>query len=153
MKLAFFSVLLIGACSIGNLRAADSAQDSSPDLFSPKKLEYTAWRSLGYVKFKDSKYDRGMDILKHFLKASRKAELPDPTILMMRSGKWSVLLIFPMADGVRSMEWEIAPEDAKFFKALADLEGGADKARALWGEYLDCIQDSYAEVAVSSEKK
>ncbi len=37
--------------------------------------------------------------------------------------------------------------------ALADLEGGADKAGALWAEYTACIQESRAEVAVTADKK
>ena len=74
-------------------------------------------------------------------------------MLVMRTGKWSIVLIFPMSDGVRSLEYDISPEDAKFFKALGDLEGGADKAGALWAEYMECIQESRAEVAVTAEKK
>lgn len=147
--------LIVAACAAllftGMLRSADAPQSSTPELPKALKQENVKWHALMYLRFKSDKADRGFAIFERLQKAWRKSGAAPALSYMMRSGKWNVLVIFEVPDGARGLDWLVSPDDAKFFKALADQEGGTEKGMALWGEFSGCLQEQATELAVVNQ--
>src|SRR5258706_14334745 len=107
-----------------------------------KKVENPRWKQIVYIDFHDGKYDRAITIIKdYFEKAGKKANLPGPeTMMRMSSGSWDLMLIWNMKGGVEDLNWETSPDDVTWMKALGELAGGSDKAKAILDEYMSLVR-------------
>ena len=145
------SLLVAGACvallSIGTLIPADDTRVAGVPAAKGVKLENVTWRNLWYIKFKPGQSERGLALWERFEKAWQKAQMPPATRLRMQSGRWSLITIFTLSEGVHSLEWMKDPLSAKFDQALAEQEGGPEKAEALFQEFNDCVMDEESELA------
>lgn len=122
----------------------------SQDLPKAKKMENTVWHSVVMVDYKPGKTGEALGIIRnHFMKAGEKSGTPGPSqMLEMRSGDWDLMLVWDM-DDISDMNWEVSPENEKWWKALADQEGGNDKAMEVWQKYMDTIERSTSYIATS----
>jgi len=104
--------------------------------------------SITHVKFKPGQRESAMQIIaEHFVPAGEKAGTPGPILAVhYQSGKWDAAFIWEMAGGMADLEWYRSPNDIKWFEALSELEGGADKAEEVWANYLSKIASAVTEV-------
>lgn len=115
----------------------------------PKKVENPRWKQIVYLDFQDGKYDRAITIIKdYFAKAGSKANVPGPeTMLRMNSGQWDLMLIWNMKGGIDDLNWETSPDDVAWMKAMSELAGGPDKAKAILDEWSSLLRNSQTEIA------
>jgi hypothetical protein len=99
-----------------------------------------------FVKFKPGMADQAWDaIYEHFInvdkKLGRKVRAYD-----LQTGGWNMVVFFPI-DGPDNLSWSTSPEDEEWFAALAEQEGGAEKAWEVFNKYLEAVADSKFELA------
>lgn len=104
--------------------------------------------SITHVAFKPGQREEAMQIItEHFVPAGEKAGTPTPIMAIhYQTGKWDAAFIWEMAGGMADLEWYRSPDDVKWFAALAELSGGADKASELWDSYISKVADAKTEV-------
>jgi hypothetical protein len=114
-----------------------------------KKYDKPVWKNIVMVDYHSGKMDRALDIIdNHFKKAAKQAGTTTPMRMVMQTGEYDVLLIWDMKDGIESMNWERSPDSVKWWAALSELEGGADKAQALMDEYQSLIRSATSDLAM-----
>lgn len=124
----------------------------SQDMPKAKKMENKTWHQIVLIDFESGESDKAMEIIHdHFIKASEKAGTPQPRELVMQTGKWDLMVIWDH-ESPSFLAWEVAPEQEKFFKALAEMEGGAEQAHELFDEYYSTIEESKSFLATSDNK-
>lgn len=136
--------LVIGLCSQPLM--AQTQTDPKPEA---KRIENPEWRSVVMIKYHPGKMKRAMEIVDdHFRKATAKADAPLPELeVRMTTGEWDVMIVWRMETGIDDLNWETSPNNVKFQIALAELEGGADKAKALREEYNALIMETRRDIA------
>ncbi|MGI9248251.1 MAG: hypothetical protein ACR2QI_04510 [Woeseiaceae bacterium] len=104
--------------------------------------------SITHVKFKSGQRESAMEIIaEHFMPAGEKAGTPTPIMAIhYQTGKWDAAFVWEMAGGMADLEWYRSPNDIKWFTALAELEGSADEAEAVWQEYISKVASAQTEV-------
>ena len=63
-----------------------------------------------------------------------------------QTGKWDAAFIWQMEGGMSDLEWYRSPNDVKWFAAMAELEGGEDKAEAVWADYISKVAHAETDV-------
>ncbi len=56
--------------------------------------------------------------------------------------------IFPIPEGPSALEWDVTPNGEKFWAQLAKREGGADKATAGFGEYIETVARAESDIVL-----
>ena len=122
------------------------------ELPTASKMENQQWHEVVLIKYEAGKTGEALGIIRdHFEKAGKKAGVPGPKMFVMRTGDWDVMLVWDM-DDVSEMNWQVSPEGEKWWKALAEQEGGADKAMEVWQKYIDLVENSTTALATSSKQ-
>jgi len=116
-----------------------------------KKYENPNWVSMSYVKFKPMKKDAAMEVIdSYFAKADMQAGLEAPTVYHFPLGDFDMLVIWPMNEGVETLNYEITPDDAKWMTEMAKLTGGVDKSMAKMEEFFSYV-DSWENTIARKE--
>jgi len=103
---------------------------------------YEAW----FVKFKPGMENQAWDaIYQHFInvdkKIGRKVRAYD-----LQTGGWDHVVFFPI-DGPERFNWSTSPGDEKWWAALAEQEGGAEKAWEIYNNFMAAVADLKTELA------
>ncbi len=117
-----------------------SFQLSAQDM-QAKKHENTNWNVVTFVKFNPGEKDAAVKIIDdNFAKADQNAGISPPVVAIdMATGDYDYIIIWKLKEGVESLNWEMSPDDVKWFGELGKMLGGADKAQSK-------IQEFYAHV-------
>ena len=104
--------------------------------------------SITHVKFKPGQRESAMQLItEHFKPAGAKAGTPGPIMeIHYQTGKWDAAFVWEMAGGMKDLEWYRSPNDVKWWEALSEIEGGADKAEAVWADYISKVASAVTEV-------
>jgi len=104
--------------------------------------------SVTHVKFKPGQRESAMQLItEHFKPAGAKAGTPGPIMeIHYQTGKWDAAFVWEMAGGMKDLEWYRSPNDVKWWEALSEIEGGADKAEAVWADYISKVASAVTEV-------
>jgi len=123
------------------------------ELPKAQKMENTSWHEVVMLDFKSGMERDAMDIINnHFLKAVKNADIEGPAkTFVMETGKWDLLLVWNL-DSITDLNWEVSPENEKWFKALAEQEGGPQEAMDLLGKYESMIQTSTSHLATTKKE-
>ncbi|MCW9707015.1 hypothetical protein [Fodinibius salsisoli] len=114
-----------------------------------KKMEGHTWHQVVMVKFKPGSMDEAKSLIHdHFMKAGMSSETEGPQMMQFKSGEWDMMFIWKM-DNISDMDWEVTPDDEKWWAEMAKQEGGMDKAMAVMKKYLDLVHNSTSYLAVS----
>jgi hypothetical protein len=70
-------------------------------------------------------------------------------VFAQHSGRWDMTFAWQLTGGPSDLAWEFSPDDVKWLKALAEQEGGKEKADKIWKEYLSLVSDSETELVRS----
>ena len=116
------------------------------ELPTAEKRENVQYYEAMFVKFKPGMADQAWDaIYEHFInvdkKLGRKVRAYD-----IQTGGWDTIVFFPI-DGPDYFSWSTSPADEEWFAALAEQEGGAEKAWEVFNRYLAAVADSKTELA------
>lgn len=113
---------------------------TAQEAFAPKKHENVNWFWMANVKFKPGKIEEAVKIINdHFAPAGTAAGMTGVRTLYHTGGEWDLTLLFPTAEGPRSLEWALSPEDAKWMGEMAKREKGMANVRALLSRYSDLV--------------
>lgn len=133
------------------LMVAASSYAQEQELPKAKKMEGHAWHQVVMVKFKPGAIDKAQKMIdEHFAKAGMNAELKGPQIIQFKTGEWDMMFVWTM-DSISDMDWEISPDDEKWWAQMAEQEGGADKAMQVMQQYMDLIETSTSYLATSRQ--
>ncbi len=122
------------------------------DTLKAKKMEGHTWHQVVMVKFKPGTMDKAHKMIhEHFEKAGMDAELEGPQIIQFHTGEWDMMFVWTM-DSINEMDWEITPDDEKWWAQMAEQEGGMDKAMEVMQQYLDMVQNSTSYLATSQQQ-
>ena len=118
-----------------------------------KKYDNPKWLTVVFIKFSENKYSRAKEIItNYFEKAGQKAGTPSPSLVLdVMSGEWDMMLTWDMKNGIDEMNWETSPDDVKWMKAMGEIVGGPDKAKAILDEYTSLITRSTRYIAKKSQ--
>lgn len=126
------------------------AQEEAPE---PTRFENVDWHSVVMLDFKPGKQGRAMEIIDdHFIPASQEAGTGMPVMIELQAGEWDAIMVWAMDDGPSAMEWEVSPDGIKWRTALNKAMGGAEKADALWQEYMSLIDDATSYIGFSGRR-
>lgn len=142
MKKLMLATVLLGLITFGSTSVF--AQTDA----KPTKYENPQWKRVVYLDFKNGKYGRSKEIVeKYYMPASTKAGTPGPEmILEMNTGEWDLMVVWGMKGGIADMDWKQSPDNIAWRKALNEIAGGADKAKAILDEYSGLINRSSAQI-------
>ncbi len=129
---------------------AVSATDSwAQQDMQAKKMEGHTWHQVVMVKFKPGKISQAKQIINnHFMQAGIESGTPGPQMMDIKSGEWDMMFIWTM-NGIEDMDWEIHPDDEKWWKALVEQEGGQEAAMKVWQQYMELIDSSTLYLATT----
>jgi hypothetical protein len=117
------------------------------EVIQAKKFDSLKWYYLVHVQFEAGKAEDAMKMIRErFAPASKAAGSKMPKVFMCHTGEWDLVMLFHLTDGIADMEWEISPENVKWFAAFAEQEGGMEEAEKVLAEYQDLIEDWDAEL-------
>jgi hypothetical protein len=107
---------------------------------APKKFENVNWYWMANVKFKPGKLDDALKIInEHFAPAGNAVGMTGVRMLHHTGGEWDLTLLFPSAEGPRSLEWAMSPDDVKWMTEMARREKGMANVTALLNRYSDLV--------------
>ncbi len=119
---------------------------AAQELPKAEKRENVQYYQALFVKFKPGMAGQAWEaIYDHFAtvdkKIGHKVRAYD-----LQTGEWDLVVFFPI-DGPDHFSWSTSPQDEKWWAALAEQEGGADKAQEIFKKYLEAVADSKEELA------
>lgn len=124
---------------------------TTTDTLKAKKMEGHTWHQVVMVKFKPGTMNEAMKIIdNHFVKAGMESGTEGPQLLQLKTGEWDMMMVWTM-DSIEDMEWEIHPDDEKWWAAMAEQEGGMDKAMEVMQKYMKMIDNSTTYLATSQQ--
>lgn len=118
---------------------------------APQATKYAGdWYEVTHVRFHTGKRDEALQLIReHFAPAGTKTETGPSMVLLHHTGPWDMTLVWKLKGGPADMEWEVSPDDARWRQAMAELEGGPDKAKAVWDRYMALVADADSSLARS----
>lgn len=116
-----------------------------------KKMEGHTWHQVVMVKFKPGKFTEAKKMIDdHFMKAGMTSKLEGPQFIEFKSGEWDAMFIWKL-NNISDMDWEIHPDDEKWWAAMAEQEGGMEQAMSVMQKYLDLVDQSTTYLATSRQ--
>ncbi|MGA8853688.1 MAG: hypothetical protein WB492_05885 [Christiangramia sp.] len=107
-----------------------------------EKYENPTWVTMAYIKFKPMKKDAAMGIVEnYFAKADEDAGIDPPTTYHFPTGKYDMLVIWEMKEGLETLNYKMTPDDVKWFASMAKVAGGQDKAMAKLDEFMSYVEE------------
>ncbi len=120
-----------------------SAQD-----MEAKKYDDPTWVNMVYIKFKPMKKGPALDIVEeYFAKADENAGIDPPTAYHLATGKYDMLVIWEMPEGVETLNYEMTPDDVKWMEEMAKLAGGQGEAMSKMEEFYSYVEDWETSIA------
>lgn len=135
-KMIRVQVTILAMIAVVAVPLAVGAQDAPMG----KKLEGAVWYEVARVAFHPGKVDRAREIIRdHFAPAAMAAGTATPTMVLWHdTGDYDLTVVWKM-DGPEDLRWEIHPDQAKWFQAMAQKAGGMEAAQAVMAEYEGLI--------------
>lgn len=150
MKNRSLSFMVSGLVIAAGLSLVAVAQNttSSSSIPTARKLTDVTWHEIRLTKFKPGKMNEAMKIVEQYYDAAtEKAGLPHPVRYLHVGSDWHVTTIFTMTGGVEDLNWDVHPNNEKWLNAMAQICGGADKAKAIREQYMACVADRQSSIA------
>ena len=110
------------------------------DLPTASQKPDSDWYMAIDVRWKLGQAEEAMQIAAEHFAPVDQAIGREVIVFVHESGKWDQTLYFPM-DGPGDMAWDVTPSDEEWWAGLAEQEGGAEEAMAVWMNYLSKVAD------------
>lgn len=135
-------ILLAGLFLMSTMQFA-SAQE-----MTAKKYENPNWVHMVYIKYKPMKKSPAMSVVEeYFVKADQNAGINPPTVYHFATGKYDMLVVWEMKEGVETLNYEMTPDDVKWMQEMAKIAGGQDKAMSKMEEFYSYVEDWETSIA------
>ena len=129
--------------------AVSAVDGSAQEMMKAKKMTDHTWHQVVMVKFKPGTMDKAMGIIKtHFEKAGIESGVPGPQMLMFKTGEWDMMFVWKMKN-ISDLEWEISPDDEKWWKEMVNQVGSEEKAMKIWQDYMGLVDRSTTYLATA----
>ena len=135
--------LLIAAAALGLGLGATPAY---ADHHEAPELREVDWYRVQFIKWKEGKSGRAHEIIAMFEKVDKALGWNDVIDFHMGTGEWDSVVAMKMRQGIASMGWKSNPDGDKWDAEFAKQVGGEDKAKALFAEFDDCIDEQRTEI-------
>jgi hypothetical protein len=110
------------------------------DLPTASQKPDSDWYEAFDIRFKLGQADEAIQIaVEHFVPVDQ-AMGREVIVFTHESGKWDATVYVPM-EGPGDMAWDVTPSDEEWWAGLADQEGGAEEAMAVWMSYFSKVAD------------
>lgn len=118
----------------------------SEELPKAEKRTNVEYQEAVYVKYKAGKRREAFTIInKYFKPAGEAAGVSPPYAVHLQSGSWDAIFVWVLKGGMGDLDWGTSPDDAKWMAALAQQNGGMDKARAILDSYFALVAKTRRE--------
>jgi hypothetical protein len=118
-----------------------TSQNLAAQEMQAKKHENTNWYAVAFIKFNPGQKEAAINLIdNYFVKADEKAGTSPPVFAMnMATGEYDYVLGWKMSGGIQDMDWEMSPDDVKWFGAMTEITGGPDKAQEKMKEFYSYV--------------
>ncbi len=117
------------------------------ELPKAKKYSNVKWYSVSYWKWKPGEAQEASRIIHEHLLPVGKALGRKPIHFHFSSGEWSVVHYFPLDEGPSALEWQVSPDNEKFWVELTKREGGKGKALEVLKKLNELVADVKYDIA------
>ena len=112
-----------------------------------EKRDAAGYYYVVHYELKPGSMDKFTEMTKKLMAIDAKVGNKSPMVFNAMTGEWDVIAIFPVEDGLGSMEYKYTPRDVAFNKALLESMGGdKEKVQAMWKEFGGLIEKSESEL-------
>ncbi len=135
----FLSLIVIVLSSFLTLaQETDWETDDVPELFQVE-----------YFLFNEDMADEAKVIIEHYFSAaSLLAETPAPFLeLAVDSADYNYVVVWTFTEGGENLSWQTYPTNSKWYRALVEIAGSEERAKALIVEFDSCVRASKTELA------
>ncbi len=141
MKSAKFLVLPVLCFLCVNLC---SAQD-----MKAKKHDNPVWMYVTFVKFKPGMKTPAVKMVDdYFVKADKNAGIKAPIVYDFNTGEYDYIVAWEMGEeGISTLDYELTPDDAKWFTEMGKITGSMENAEAKMQEFYTYVEKWQTEIA------
>ncbi len=120
-----------------------SAQD-----MEAKKFEDAKWYEIVYVDYKGGKTGDAREIIEKYFKEAGSIASTTPPIMefALYSGEYDYVYIWELQEGLETLNWDISPDNVKWWKAMIEVSGSEEEAERIQNEYSDMVARSKSEL-------
>lgn len=111
-----------------------------------QELREVNWYEIHMIKWKQGKRARAHEIIELFEATDKALGWNDVMDFHMTTGPWHSIVAMKMRGGIAQMGWKSNPDGDAWDKKFAELNGGEEKAKALFAEFEECIQDQQTHI-------
>ena len=111
-----------------------------------QELREVDWYEIRMIKWKPGKAARAHEIIELFEATDKALGWNDVMDFHMSTGPWNSIVAMKMRGGIAQMGWKTNPDGDAWDKKFAELNGGEEKAKALFAEFEECIQDQQVHI-------
>jgi hypothetical protein len=115
------------------------------DLPTPSQKPDSDWYQAFDFNFKLGQDDEAEQIWREHFQPAGQALRLEVFMFVHESGKWDMTVYVPM-DGPGDLAWDPTPFAAEWWAALAQQEGGAEEARAVFDSWYSKIADANSTI-------
>ena len=130
LSLLFVLVMLLGTATF--------AQDE----MKSKKYENVEWYQVVLIDFQQGKVGAAQSIIDKFEAAGAEAGTPGPELYWLSTGEYDAMAIWKLEEGPSDLEWQITPDDVKWWDALVKQQGSEEAAQKLQQEFGSLVVGS-----------
>lgn len=113
-----------------------------------KKLENPNWVSVNFIKFKPGQKSKAEKIIEdYFAKADQNAGIDAPTVFKFSTGGYDYIVVWELDMGLDTFNYEVTPEDAKWYVEMGKLAGGMEGANEKMQEFFSYVESWRTELA------
>lgn len=117
-----------------------------PIVAQAQELREVDWYQIHLIKWKAGKRTRALEIIELFEATDKALGRKDVIDFHMSTGPWHSIVAVKMRSGIAEMGWKTNLDGDAWDKKFAELNGGEEKAKALYAEFEECIQDQQTHI-------
>ncbi|HKJ33614.1 MAG TPA: hypothetical protein VKA34_17390 [Balneolales bacterium] len=104
------------------------------------KYKNIKWYMVSQIEIKPGKRNELLGIVKkYFEPASKKVGNGPVMVLEHRTGPWDITTVWPLKEGLSTLQWKESPDDVAWYKELVKMAGSEAKAKELRKKYVSDI--------------
>jgi hypothetical protein len=137
---------LVLAAAAATMIAVTGAVPTTLAPAQAQELRAVDWYEIHMIKWKQGKRERAHQIIELFEATDKALGRNDVMDFHMATGPWHSIVAVKMRGGIAEMGWKTNPDGEAWNKKFAEMNGGADKAKALMAEFEECMQDAQTHI-------
>ena len=134
-QVRIFSILML--VLMVDLYCYQSVKSQSPnEPVKATKYKNIKWYMVVQIAIKPGKRDEFLGIVKKYFEPAAKVVGSGPVmVLEHETGPWDITTVWPMKNGLTTLQWKESPDDVAWYKELVKMAGSEAKAKELRKKY------------------